>query len=239
MNRKNDAGGQGPQNPAEKPAASPRLRPVLAALRKREGARREREQGLTTSDLAVLSLLAEQPMYGYQANMELKRREIWDWAEVSQPQLYYSLEKLARLGLLRKLDPREPKARFDRDTFETTEQGREALADTLEREEWTTQRDRPAFLTWMAISWLARPGVFRTQLKKRRKFLLKELKREKATLMSILGEVGHRFHEAVWMVSLMMDQLKTEIRWNRQLEQDLKRRARALHPSVFTENLPK
>jgi len=37
---------------------------------------------------------------------------------------------------------------------------------------------------------------------------------------------------------LMMEQLKTEIRWNRQLEQDLRRRARALHPSVFTENLP-
>lgn len=235
MKRKNNGEVQSSQSVAEKPAASPRQRPVLAALRKRA----KREQQLTTSDLVVLSLLAEQPMYGYQANMELERREIWDWAEVSRPQLYYSFEKLARAGLLRKLDPKEPKATFDRDTFETTEQGRERLADALERKEWTTQRDRPAFLTWMALSWLARPGVFRTQLRKRRKFLLKELKRERATLMSILTEVGHRFHEAVWMVSLMMDQLKTEIRWNRRLEQDLKRRARALHPSVFTENLPK
>lgn len=236
MKRKNDGEAQSSHSVAEKPAPNPRQRPVLAALRKRESARREQE--LTTTDLVVLSLLAEQPMYGYQANRELERREIWDWADVSRPQLYYSLEKLARLGLLRKLDPREPKARFDRDTFETTEQGRERLADVLEREEWTTQRDRPAFLTWMAVSWLARPGVFRAQLRKRRKFLLKELRRERATLMSIFTEVGHRFHEAVWMVSLMMDQLKTEIRWNRQMEQDLRRRARALHPSVFTENLP-
>lgn len=233
---KNDGEAQSSTSPAEKSAASPRKRPVLAALRKRERAKREQE--LTTPDLVVLSLLAEQPMYGYQANMELKRREIWDWAEVSQPQVYYSLEKLARLGLLRKLDPHERQARFDRDTFETTAQGREALADVLERKEWTTQRDRPAFLTWMAISWLARPGVFRAQLRKRRKFLLKELRRERTTLMSILTEVGHRFHEAVWMVTLMTEQLKTEIRWNRQLEQDLRRRARALHPSVFTENLP-
>ena len=236
MKRKNVGEAQSPASRAEKPAASPRQRPVLAAMRKRERAKRGEE--LTTPDLVVLSLLAEQPMYGYQANRELERREIWDWAEVSRPQLYYSLEKLARIGLLRKLDPREPKARFDRDTFETTEQGREALADALEREEWTTERDRPAFLTWMAVSWLARPGIFLAQLRKRRKFLLKELKREKATLMSIFTEVGHRFHEAVWMVSLMMEQLKTEIRWNRHLEQDLRRRARALHPSVFTENLP-
>ena len=237
MKRKNDGEAQSSTSPAEKPAASPRQHPVLAALRKRERARRGEE--LTTPDLVVLSLLAEQPMYGYQANRELERREIWDWAAVSRPQVYYSVEKLVRMGLLRKLDPRERKARFDRDTFETTEQGRERLADVLEREEWTTQRDRPAFLTWLALSWLARPDVFRKQLRKRRKFLLQELRRERTTRMSILTEVGHRFHEAVWMVSLMMDQLKTEIRWNRQLEQDLKRRAHALHPSVFTENLPK
>jgi len=237
MTRKNEGEAQSAQSPAEKPAASPRQRPVLAAMRKRERAKRGEE--LTTPDLVVLSLLAEQPMYGYQANMELKRREIWDWAEVSQPQVYYSVEKMARMGLLRKLDPHEPKARLDHDTFETTEQGREALADTLEREEWTTQRDRPAFLTWLALSWLARPGVFRKQLKKRRKFLLKELKREKVTLMSIYEEVGHKFHEAVWMVGLMIDQLRMEIRWNRQLEQSLARRARALYPSVFSEGLPK
>lgn len=234
MTKKNEGEAQ---SPAEKPAAGPRQRPLLAAMRKGERAKRGEE--LTTPDLVLLSLLAEQPMYGYQANMELKRREIWDWAEVSQPQVYYSVEKMARMGLLRKLDPREPKARLDRDTFETTEQGREALADTLEREEWTTQRDRPAFLTWLALSWLARPGVFQKQLKKRRKFLLKELKREKATLMSIYEEVGHKFHEAVWMVGLMIDQLRTEIRWNRQLEQSLARRARALYPSVFSEGLPK
>src|SRR6266700_685803 len=93
-------------------------------------------------------------------------------------------------------------------------------------------------LTTPALSWLARPGVFRRQLKKRRKFLLKELKREKATLMSIYEEVGHKSHEAVWMVGLMIDQLRTEIRWNRQLEQSLARRARALYPSVFSEGLP-
>ncbi len=237
MKRKNNGEAHSPQSPAEKPAPSSRRPLVLAAARKRERAKRQME--LTTPDLVVLSLLAEQPMYGYQANRELERREIWDWAAVSRPQVYYSLEKLAGAGLLRKLAPREREARLDHDTFETTEQGREALADALEREGWTTQRDRPAFLTWLALSWLARPGVFRKQLRKRRKFLLKELKREKATLMSILSEVGHGFHEAVWMVTLMMEQLRTEIRWNRQLEQDLKRRARALHPSVFTENLPK
>ena len=200
--------------------------------------RAKRPLGLTTPDLVLLSLLAERPMHGYQANAELERRQIRDWAAVSKPQVYYSLEKLARAGWLRRLETDQPKAGPERDTFETTEKGREALADALEREEWTTGRDRPAFLTWLALSWQARPGVVRMQLKKRRKFLLKELKRERKTMLAIDAEVGHRFHEAAWMVNLMISQLRTEILWNKRLERSLARRARALH-TVYAEGSPK
>jgi DNA-binding PadR family transcriptional regulator len=203
----------------------------------RRTVRAKRQLALTTPDLVLLSLLAERPMHGYQANGELERRQIRDWAAVSKPQVYYSLEKLARAGLLRRLETDDPAGGPERSTFETTEKGREGLADALEREEWTTQRDRPAFLTWLALSWQARPGVFRKQLKKRRRFLLDELKREKASLLSIHAEVGHKFHEAVWMVSLMINQLRTEILWNKRLERSLRRRAVAMYP--FSEGLPK
>src|SRR5438309_6844646 len=125
---------------------------------------RSRGRELTTPDLVLPSLLAERPIHGYQANAELERRQIRDWAAVSKPQVYYSLEKLARAGLLRRLETGQPAAGPERDTFETTNKGRKALADALEREEWTTQRDRPAFLTCLALSWQARPGVFREQL---------------------------------------------------------------------------
>ena len=46
-----------------------------------------------------------------------------------------------------------------------------ALAKGLEENDWATQRERPPFLTWMAMSWQARPGVFMKQLTQRRKFL--------------------------------------------------------------------
>jgi DNA-binding PadR family transcriptional regulator len=200
--------------------------------------RARKKEALTTPDLVLLSLLAERPMHGYQANAELERREIRDWAAISRPQVYYSLEKLARMGWLRRLESHQPAAGPERDTFETTEKGRQALADALEREEWTTQRDHPAFLTWLALSWQARPGVFRKQLKNRRKFLLKELVRERKTMHAIYAEVGHRFHEAVWMVGLMIDQIRTEIRWTRRLERGLARRARAVNP-VRAERYPK
>jgi DNA-binding PadR family transcriptional regulator len=209
--------------------------------RKAERPRRSaqaKKLALTTPDLVLLSLLAERPMHGYQANLELERREIRDWANLSRPQLYYSLEKLARTGLIRAAETDKPAEGPERSTFETTEKGRAALADALEHESWTTQREHPPFLTWMALSWQARPGVFRNQLKRRRKFLLKEIAREKKTLLSIYAEVGHRYHEAIWMVGLMLDQMRAEVRWTHQLERELARRARALYPQ-FAEGLPK
>jgi DNA-binding PadR family transcriptional regulator len=185
---------------------------------------------LTTPDLVLLSLLAERPMHGYQANAELERREIRDWAGISRPQVYYSLEKLARAGMIRSLKMGEPASGPERSSFETTAQGRTALADALERQEWTTQRDRPPFLTWVALSWQARPGVFQKQIQRRQNFLEQELVREKEVLRSILEEVGHPYHEAVWMVSLVIEQFKTELGWLERVAREMKKRGRAKHP---------
>ena len=200
-------------------------------VKPRKRADRARRLALTTPDLVLLSLLAERPMHGYEANLELERREIRDWAGISRPQVYYSLEKLARAGSIRASETDEPAAGPERSTYETTPQGRAALADALERDEWTMQRDRPPFLTWIALSWQARPGVFQRQLERRRKFLGKELPREKETLRSILEEVGHPYHEAAWMISLMIEQFKVELRWLRRLKRELPLRAAARHPS--------
>jgi DNA-binding PadR family transcriptional regulator len=191
--------------------------------------KRERS-ALTTPDLVLLSLLAERPMHGYQANLELERREVRDWAAISKPQVYYSLEKLARLGLLRESQSDDAVAGPERQVYATTPSGRAALAAALDREDWTTQRERPAFLTWMALSWQARPGVFDSQLRRRAAFLRQELAREQATLKSILQEVGHEFHEAVWMVTLTISQFRTELLWLRRLQRTQRRRAPARHP---------
>jgi len=188
-----------------------------------------RKRELTTPDFVLLSLLAERPMHGYQANAELERREVRDWAGISRPQVYYSIEKLAQLGLVRASEIELPAAGPERSVFQTTVKGRAALADALEREEWATHRERPLFLTWIALSWQVRPGVFRQQIERRREFLENELSREEATLRSIKKEVGHRFHEAVWMVSLMIERFRGELRWLRKLERELPRRAAAKH----------
>jgi DNA-binding PadR family transcriptional regulator len=190
---------------------------------------RTKTDDLTTPDLVLLSLLAEKPMHGYQANAELERREIRDWAGVSRPQVYYSLDKLARLGMIRDARDDQSAGGPERRVFTTSAKGRTALAQALSREDWTTQRERPPFLTWLALSWQAEPGVFELQISRRRKYLEAELAREEATLAAVLAEVGHRYHEAVWMIELVIEQFRTELNWLRRLSRESARRAPARH----------
>ena len=188
-------------------------------------------RALTVPDLVVLSLLAERPMHGYEVVAELERRQVRDWAAVSRPQVYYSLDKLVRLGLLRPGADDEPAAGPERRVLTTTAAGRARLADALERDDWTTRRERPPFLTWMALSWLARPGVFEAHLRRRQAFLRQETERERETLKAVEAEVGHPYHEAAWMITLMLDQLDAERRWIDRVLRDAGKRRPAKHPS--------
>src|SRR5580658_4295749 len=126
---------------------------------------------LTTPDLVLLSLLSEQAMHGYQANLELERRCIRDWAAISRPQVYYSLEKLARQGLIRAASDSADAAGAERRVYATTPKGLAALSASLSAGRWTTERDRPPFLTWLALSWRLPVETVRVQVERRRRFL--------------------------------------------------------------------
>jgi DNA-binding PadR family transcriptional regulator len=193
---------------------------------------KRKNAALTTPDLVLLSLLAERPMHGYQANLELERRQVRDWAGISRPQVYYSLEKLAELDLIRDSRDHEAAAGPERRVFSTTAKGKKALASALAADQWATHRERPTFLTWLALSWQADPETFSSQLQRRRQFLETELAREEETLEAVRQEVGHDFHEAVWMLNLFIEQFRTELRWLAKLEREAKHRAPAKHPAL-------
>jgi DNA-binding PadR family transcriptional regulator len=197
-----------------------------------------KKRELTVPDLVLLSLLAEQSMHGYQANLELERRQVQDWAGVSRPQVYYSLEKLAKLSMITEASDKDPALGPERRIYTTTAKGRAALATALEREDWTNQRERPPLLTWMALSWQAAPGVFQQQLKRREEFLKAALAREEATLKEVEKEVGHRFHEVIWMITLMIEQFRTELKWLKKVSSELGQRAPAANPAPVDKDTP-
>ena len=185
---------------------------------------------LTISDLVILSLLAERPMHGYEVNATLEERKIREWAPVSRPQIYYSLDKLTKLKLIRVTDTDSPSAGPERRVMQTTALGREQLADALEAKHWVTQGVHQPFLIWLALSWQARTKTFRKQLDSRKKLLADRLNEEKATLADVMDEVGHPYHEAVWMLQLLIEQTQTELRWVERILHDAEKRAPARHP---------
>jgi DNA-binding PadR family transcriptional regulator len=168
---------------------------------------------LTIPDLVVLSLLAERTMHGYEVNATLEDRKIRDWAPVSRPQVYYSLDKLTKLKLIRVTSEDLPSAGPERRVLATTALGRQHLADALETKTWVNQKVHQPFLIWLALSWQARPRTFRKQLNRRMKVVEARLAEERATLADVLTEVGHPYHEAVWMLQLIIEQLEIELRW--------------------------
>jgi hypothetical protein len=111
--------------------------------------------------------------------------------------------------------------------------GRDALADALERDDWTQHSERPPFLTWLALSWQCRPGVFEQQIERRQKFLEAELSRQREVSAAVRNEVGHPFHEAIWMLTLSIDQLRTELRWLKKVRSEFPRRSAAGAPEYL------
>ena len=193
----------------------------------KEKTARGNETRLTTPDLVILSLLAERSMHGYEVNATLEDRKIREWAPVSRPQIYYSLDKLTRLGLIRVGADESPAAGPERRVFETTATGRDRLADALESKHWVNNRVHQPFLIWLALSWQARPRTFRKQLNERKKILEARLVEERATLADVLDEVGHPYHEAVWMLQLFIEQTDNEKRWIDRLLKEADKRGSA------------
>ncbi|HZI46403.1 MAG TPA: hypothetical protein VFD75_01335, partial [Pyrinomonadaceae bacterium] len=142
---------------------------------------------------------------------------------------YYSLDKLAQLGLLREISSHIPSAGPERRVLQTTALGREHLADALEAKSWVNKKVHQPFLIWLALSWQARPRTFRKQLNSRKKLLEQTLSEERATLADVRNEVGHPYHEAVWMLELTVQQLEIELAWVERLLKDADKRGPALH----------
>ena len=98
---------------------------------------------LTPHDLVVMAILAEAPAHGYRLLQILQERDVQDWAAMSKPQVYYSLKKLQRLGLVKSKRNAEEGSGPEREVLELSAAGRRALVAGLDDEQWATQRPPP------------------------------------------------------------------------------------------------
>jgi DNA-binding PadR family transcriptional regulator len=177
-----------------------------------------RRAALSLPDLVVLSLLAERPAHGHALWAELTRRQVHKWAPISRPQVYYSLNKLEAAGHVAATGDVDPALGPERRTFAPTSSGRRALADALARSEWATQRPPSPFLTWMVLSWQARPRDFVAQVERRRKYVLAQLEEDRAALETVIAETSAS-SDAAMIVRLGIRQFETELAWLEEVRQ--------------------
>lgn len=168
---------------------------------------------VTLPDMVVLSLLSEQPMHGYQLVSELEIREVRDWAAISRPQVYYSLNKLVKQRFVTEVKNADSSLGPERTKYTVNESGKMALKEGLSKDEWATQRSPPPFQTWMALSAHLPKGTIRKLFELRRKYLQTELDKERSTLASFGDATGAMVIAGKLMVELAIQIFETELMW--------------------------
>lgn len=80
---------------------------------------------LTPSETAILGLLAERPMHGYELDDVIAARGMRAWTEIGFSSIYFLLQKLQKKGLVRQEGrPATPKGRK---AYAITDAGRTTL----------------------------------------------------------------------------------------------------------------
>lgn len=179
---------------------------------------------LTTADIVLLRLLAERPMHGHEASLEISRLGIGAWAGASRPQVYWSLNKLARMGLIRIVEVNDPPSGRRRRVFTATGKSRAALAKTLRRSYWTTEPYHSRFVAWLRLCSALDRTTLAQQLKARKAFLKAELERD----VRVPRGESHppRAPESdAWAARLSAAHVRAELAWLRRLERGMARHA--------------
>lgn len=170
-----------------------------------------RRSSVTLADLVVLSMLTENPMHGYELWAELERRQVAKWASITRTQVYYSLRKLEAAAHVETVDDTASLGP-ERRVYKPSDGGRRLLSDQLAQARWATQRPPDPFLTWLVLSWQARPRDFAAQIARRRKFVARQLEEDSAALDAIIAETSPT-SDAAMIVRLGIRQFEVELAW--------------------------
>ena len=86
---------------------------------------------MSKNELAILGLLNEKPMHGYQINQEIKERQMDHWAKIALPSIYSTLTKLEESGMVR-METEKVGKMPERRVYSITSKGKTMLADLVE-----------------------------------------------------------------------------------------------------------
>lgn len=167
---------------------------------------------MTTADLVVLAvLLGHKPMHGYELVKKLEAADVEDWAEISVPQVYYSLRKMAKLGHIVPASNAEPSLGPNRIIYKPAKHALREMQSSLGQNKWAHHREPSPFITWVALAIHAGVRTIETQFALRAEFLESEIRREAETLGALKSENGPGIVSARAMISFVIAQMQAEL----------------------------
>lgn len=86
---------------------------------------------MTNAELAILSLVVEQPRHGYEIEQVIEEREMRAWSDVGFSSIYYLLRKLEAEGLVASRRQPAPGRGPSRRVYAVTPAGREAWKENV------------------------------------------------------------------------------------------------------------
>jgi len=120
---------------------------------------------MTNAELAILSLVAEQPRHGYEIEQVIESRGMRDWTEIGFSSIYYLLKKLEGKGLVEGRLESSAGRGPARKIYQATSQGYvECYRQSLETLRQPAPQPTP-FLLGLSIYPALDPGDARTAIK--------------------------------------------------------------------------
>jgi DNA-binding PadR family transcriptional regulator len=164
----------------------------------------------TDAELAILSLLAEQPMHGYQIEQTIEERGMREWVEMGFSSIYYLLNKLKNTGLLKSKLTKGSGKGPARHVFSLTEAGlhtwQQAALDAISHPSRTFSNFQLGLSSIRGLD----PDLVRDALKQYRDSLTANRDRIQAKLDSYGPGVPF---EAVILFDLSLTQITCELEW--------------------------
>jgi DNA-binding PadR family transcriptional regulator len=165
-------------------------------------------------ELAVLSLVREEPMHPYQMQRLLRERHKDDVLVLKRGSLYHAINRLVRTGLIEAVTVGRAGRRPERTIYRLTPEGERELVRWLRQRIATVQRGPSEFMGTLSFLVHLPPRDAAAQLEARARALQQQIDGTGAGLRRV-GAYLRRIHLIEVEYSLLM--LRAELRWVREL----------------------
>ncbi len=106
---------------------------------------------MSKNEIAILGLLAECPMHGYQIHQQIKEREMDYWAKIKLPSIYSTLTRLVEQGLITSGKEKVGNTP-ERTVYSLTLVGREELSEMVQG--FLSDDDHPEWLFGLGVAFI-------------------------------------------------------------------------------------